>query len=60
MLPRLLPRCRRGGGGGAMPLCGCGFASADVRRLLLSMLLTLAGRRTDMLRVGGGGGADTL
>lgn len=38
-----------------MPLWG--FVSADVRRLLLSALLTLAGCRTDALRVGGGGGA---
>lgn len=37
-----------------------GFASNEIRRLVLSTLRILAGRRTEALRAGGGGGAHDL
>lgn len=60
-LPRLLPRCLGGGGGGAIPSA----LSLLMRREIASMLDTLGGRpepllRTEAFRAGGGGGGDSL
>jgi hypothetical protein len=53
-LLRLLPLVRGGGGGGAVP------SLRGTLRLMASTLCTLSGRRTDVLRLGGGGGAASL